>query len=105
MKKGDVLVLFAILFLSVLVWCITKLHHTPGETVVIRLDGAVYQTLPLSEDAEVLVNQTNTVKISNHEAFMEQATCPDRLCIHQGKTDSPQKTIICLPNRVSISVE
>jgi hypothetical protein len=36
---------------------------------------------------------------------MEYADCPDKLCIRQGIVSRSGERIVCLPNRVSITIE
>ena len=36
---------------------------------------------------------------------MSDADCPDKLCIHQGRIHKNGQWIICLPNRVAVTIE
>lgn len=46
----------------------------------------------------------NVVRISDGEASMTEASCPDKLCEHEGRISKNGETIICLPNRVVLTV-
>ena len=35
---------------------------------------------------------------------MEDANCPDKLCIKQGKIDSNGQKIVCLPNKTVVEI-
>ena len=35
---------------------------------------------------------------------MEEATCPDKLCIKQKTISKDNESIICLPNKVAVTV-
>ena len=35
---------------------------------------------------------------------MEDADCPDKLCIKQGKIDSNGQKIVCLPNKTVVEI-
>ena len=54
--------------------------------VEITVDGNVYKTLSLKEDATVDVpsdgGHTNTVQIKDGKVFMKKADCPDKICVH-----------------------
>ncbi|HIU48220.1 MAG TPA: NusG domain II-containing protein, partial [Candidatus Avimonoglobus intestinipullorum] len=67
-------------------------------------NGELYQTAELYTDAEISVNGTNTVVIHDGEVYMESADCPDQLCVKQGKIHDAGRDIVCLPNRVVVSV-
>ena len=103
MKKKDFIFILIVLAAVVSAALFLKIPQNP-DTVSVYVDGELFYEYPLSENAEISVNGTNTVKIENGEAYMFFATCPDKLCIHQGKIGKTGKSIICLPNRVSVEV-
>ena len=35
---------------------------------------------------------------------MEDADCPDKVCVKTGKIKSPGQTVVCLPHRVVIEI-
>lgn len=84
------------------------LSSSQGARVVITVDGETYGTYSLAEDQEIPVEQsgsiTNVVSISGGKVHMEEADCPDHLCIRQGEISSEYASIVCLPNRVVVEV-
>ena len=46
----------------------------------------------------------NVVKIHNHGAQITEASCPDKVCIHEGFITKPSESIVCLPNKVHIKI-
>ena len=79
-----------------------------GESVCITIDGTAYGTYPLNEDREIPVEQggtvINVVQIEHGSVRMEQATCPDELCIRQGAISRERQTIVCLPHKLVVEV-
>lgn len=77
-------------------------NRRPAVVVEVSVDGAVVQELDLSKDGEFVINGyhggTNTLVIENGEAYIADATCPDKICIHQGKVSQSGEMIVCLPN-------
>ena len=71
-----------------------------GETVG-TYDLNVNQTIPIFVKGQ----ETNVLEISRGQAFMNEADCPDHLCMKQGEISHKGETIVCLPNRVVIEVE
>ena len=104
MKKKDFIFILIVLAAVVSAALFLKMPQN-HDTVSVYVDGELFGEYPLSENAEISVNGTNTVKIENGEAYMFFATCPDKLCIHQGKIGKTGKSIICLPNRVSVETK
>lgn len=104
MKKND-FVIFFLAFLAILVLFLAYfLQPRKGDTVIIRQNGQIYQRVDLDTDTVIDVNGKNTVVIQNGQVYMQDADCPDKLCIRQGKISDGRKEIICLPNQVTVSV-
>lgn len=108
MRRGDLILLCSLLVISLSVFGIAAaLSLGKGETVVVRVDGEEYARLPLNKDAELLiegVGGSNLLVIKDGEAYVSEATCPDLICVHTGAADE-LKSVVCLPNRVSVSIE
>ena len=103
MKKGDIaLIIIAVIFLAL--WLIPK---PSGTTVVISVDGEVFREVPLGEDTEIIVESEfgkNIVTVKNGEVYVTEADCPDKLC-EKDKIKKSGESIVCLPNRLSVTVE
>ena len=65
----------------------------------------VFGTYLLSEDRTVSVNETNIVLITEGTVSMESADCPDQICVHHQRIKRSGESIICLPNKVVVSIE
>ena len=48
---------------------------------------------------------SNTITIKDHDIFVSDAGCPDKLCVKQGSAVSSHIPVICLPNKLIIVVE
>lgn len=102
MKKRDFIIILSVLILAAVSYFL--MPKTPADLVRITIDGKLYMTASLSEDREIKINDTNVCEIKGGACFMKSATCPDKLCIHQGKICDSSKKIVCLPNKVIIEV-
>lgn len=80
-----------------------------GSTVYVTVDGKAYGTYSLLENVRIEINGynggRNILVIEDGEAYITEASCPDGLCIHTGKIKRSGKCIVCLPNRVVVSIE
>lgn len=47
----------------------------------------------------------NTVHIENGEVWIHEASCPDQICVQQGKIKSDGEIIVCIPNQLIIEVK
>ena len=105
MKKRDYLFMGCVLLVCLGLFLLNNLTSKKGDTVVIYKNSKIYKTVSLSEDTEIDIDGNNTVLIKNKEAFMVSATCPDKLCMHQGKIKDSSRDIVCLPNKVTVKIK
>lgn len=104
----DAVFLGGLLLSGILLTVGIYLFSKTGESVRITIDGAVYGTYSLNEDREIPVERDgaviNVIRIENGSVRMEQATCPDALCIRQGAISRERQTIVCLPHKLVVEV-
>ena len=106
MKKKEIIFIMGILVFSILLWGITTLMRKGKHpTIRITVDGKEYGTFNLDEDQVISIGNTNVCEIRNGKVTMTEATCPDKLCMHQKAIDETGGTSICLPNKVVIEGE
>ena len=43
--------------------------------------------------------------IKSGKAYMSEAGCPDKVCVSQGEISRTGESIICLPNRIVVTIE
>ncbi len=109
-KKGDFIVIFVILVLVVISLIgVFYIKSNTGNNVTITCDGITYYTgsLMINDTIDITDengNVTNSVCIENGYVYMKYANCPDHLCQKMGKINSSSQSIVCLPNRVVVSV-
>lgn len=80
-----------------------------GDTVEISVDGEIVYSENLAVNASVPIIkdgvETNLVVISDGVVYMKEANCKDKLCIKQGKKSIGNESIVCLPNRVVVTIK
>ena len=47
---------------------------------------------------------SNILIIENGVAWLEDADCPDKLCVRQGKVHLDGQVITCLPNKLTVTI-
>ena len=106
MKKGDIAILICV-FLMAGITFIFAVNQAEGERVLINVDGEL-TSCSLQKNQRIVLkkndNHYNTIVIENGEVFMENASCPDQICVHHKKISKNGETIICLPNEVYLEV-
>lgn len=76
-----------------------------GTTVVVSVDGEEYGRYSLLKEQVIQIDDTNTLVIHNHEADMLFAECPDQICVKHTPISGTDENIICLPNKVVVTIE
>jgi hypothetical protein len=105
MKKRDIILIASILIVAIALFLIVELTKEEGAGVTVKVDGVKIAEYSLSADGTYPLNGgTNILVIENGKAYLTDANCPDKLCVHQGKISMTGETITCLPNKLTVSV-
>ncbi len=103
--RPDVIVISVLLIFSLLLIAFSLIFRRPGASVTVEVDGVKLGEYSLSEDGVFPLNGgTNTLVIEGGEAYLRDSHCPDHTCENTGKIHFVGQSIICLPNRLSVTV-
>ena len=101
----DIIVIALILLFAITLVVFTTLTRSEGAYVEVAIDGNVVATYSLSEDGVYTLNGgTNVLTVKDGVAYMTHSDCPDHTCENTGKVKYVGQTIVCLPNRLSVTV-
>lgn len=107
--KWDACLLAGLLLLALLIWVSFNLiNKKESEFVIVLRDGEVIAGYPLLEDQAMTISDEsgyNLLMISDGEASISDADCPDRLCVRQKAISRKGESIICLPHKLVILIE
>lgn len=109
LKKGDIIVASVILAVcAVLFLALYVFNGNMGSYVEIEQNGVVIHTMPLDTNAVFNIESggkvTNTVEVKNGSVSVTYADCPDQICVNHAPINLSGESIICLPNKVVVSV-
>ena len=105
MKKRDIILIASILIVAIALFLIVELTKEEGAGVTVKVDGVKVAEYSLSKNGTYPLNGgTNILVIENGKAYLTDANCPDKLCVHQGKISRTGETITCLPNKLTVTV-
>lgn len=105
--KNDIIFIIILLTLTVTLGAAFFFLRGEGEAVEVRVDGALLGVYPLSEELTLEIQGVggkNTLVISNGEAEVSFADCPDGICSHHKPISRSGESIVCLPHKVVITV-
>lgn len=102
----DIIIIAAILLVSLSLLLIVTLSKEEGSVVVVEIDGTTVATYPLDKNAEYSLNDgSNVLVIEDGVAYMNYSNCPDHTCEKTGKIRYVGQTIICLPNKIAVTIK
>lgn len=107
MKKGDMIIIITGLLLAGIVWMVNY-SKASGDKVKITAQGKCREYSLFENETIRVTNEKgdyNTIIIENGEVYMENASCPDQICVHHKGVSRNGESILCLPNEVYVEVE
>lgn len=108
MKRRDFLLILGIGIAVVVSYLVFVVAKPKAQIAIVRMDGQILTKMPLDKDAQYAIDlgeKHNLVTIQSGEVFMQEASCPDKVCINQGKKSRSGQSIVCLPNKVLVELE
>ncbi len=102
---GDRILFIFLLLLSFVGIAFVKEVLPRTEGVIIEVEGKVTHRYNLDDDRSIKVEGSRghlTVEIKDKKVRVVEASCPNRLCEHQGWVR--RGAIICLPARITVTV-
>ncbi|MBR1781354.1 MAG: NusG domain II-containing protein, partial [Oscillospiraceae bacterium] len=92
---------------GVVLAAVLLLRSHAGATVQVRVDGAVVNTFPLSGEVTYQIDGlggTNLLVIQDGAAWIQEADCPDALCVNMGRISRSGQSVVCLPHKVVVEI-
>lgn len=106
-KKTDVILICLLLIIGVVILLVLNLKGKEAGKAIVRVEGNVIETLDLKVDTNLEIESKsgkNTLVIKDGQAWIADATCPDKLCEKMGKISRGGQSIVCLPNKVVVEI-
>ena len=108
-KIRDLIFILALILVGAAIAAIVLLRNGTGDHVTVRMGDGTVREYPLDQDKEIKLEladgRYNLLVIRDGSAWVEEASCPDGLCIHMGRISRQGQSIICLPNKLIIEVD
>ena len=108
LRRNDVIFIVALLAVIAIAGACLYLFRGEGNTVSVSVDGKVIATYPLNVDRVEEIHTDNDglnrLVIKDGKAWVETASCPDGICAAHKPIHREGESIVCLPNKVVITV-
>ena len=101
----DICLILALVLVGLCLLFVMRSPSDSGAFAVVEVDGVVVASYPLSEDGVFVLNGgTNTIEINDGRVRVVESDCPNQQCVRQLWIDRRNQSIVCLPNRVVITI-
>ena len=96
----DAALILGLLLLALVLYFAFSAGREEGACAVVIINGEEAGRYPLDRNGV-----SNTLVIEDGFAYLSEATCPDKICVHMGKIHLDGQLIVCLPNQLIVTVE
>ncbi len=106
LKKGDILIIFSVLAVSLVWFLISFLSVGDKQQVRVYLDGELYKTVELSavEKEERVSLDGCEISITKDGACFLSSDCPDGLCVKRGMMTHSGDVMACVPKGITVEI-
>lgn len=109
MKRNDIILILIILLAVGAYFGITKYNESKeGELKAeIYVNKKLYETVSLNEEKTITINQDgkiNVVHVHDGGVEIEDANCPDDVCVKTGFVNTKSRGIVCIPHKVQVKI-
>ncbi|NLI98593.1 hypothetical protein GX441_08050 [bacterium] len=108
LKRGDAILIICFLFISLvgIVFILSIKSDREPQMIKISSEGKFFE-LPLRDTLFQVQGPLGVtdVRINKGHVYVTKAPCPNKLCMKQGKISRNGESIICIPNKIIITIE
>lgn len=109
MKKREGILIGVILLLALAGFlAIGLLGKEAGSVAIITIDGEEYGRYELNQEERIVLDADrghNVLVVTGEGIYMEEADCPDQICVKQGEISMELETIVCLPHGIVVEIQ
>ena len=107
-KKADIILFICLILIGGALSYLAFSGSSAGDLVVVKVNGEVYGKYSLTKDRTITVNRDghmNKITIKGGKVQVSKSNCKNQVCVKQGSISSTHQSIVCIPNRVVVSIE
>ena len=107
-KRNDIILAVVMILVATAGFLWYNLSKEEGGFVAVIQNGTEIERFSLSEEQEYRIEledgSYNLLKIQDGKVYMEEASCPDQICVNHRAIHNVGETIVCLPNELVLKV-
>ena len=108
LTKGDKILASFLILLSMFSFTILKAFNQPGQIAVIKVENLQNFNKNLNRDEKFSTSGhigETSIEIVDKAIRVVSSDCPQKLCVRQGSIKHTGEIIVCVPNKLTISIE
>ena len=107
-KKADIILFICLILIGGALSYLAFSGSSTGDLVVVKVNGEIYGKYSLSKERTITVNRNghmNKITIKGGKVQVSKSSCKNQICVKQGSISTTHQSIVCIPNRVVVSIE
>lgn len=107
-KKADIILFICLILIGGALSYLAFSGSSTGDLVVVKVNGEVYGKYSLIKDRTITVKRDghmNKITIKGGKVQVSKSNCKNQVCVKQGSISTTHQNIVCIPNRVVVSIE
>lgn len=102
-QKSDIIVITAVfVMMTALIFC-THFSKNQSDKYVVSYNGQEVVSGYLSDDT-VFSYKNMTFEVKDHQISVIKTDCEDKICQHTGEISSRFRSIVCVPNKITVTI-
>jgi len=105
--RNDIVLVIVILSIAIIGFLIFVLNMEEGKYVKISLDNKELYVYNLNENRMQKITSQygdNVIEIKDGKVTVNEADCPDKICVKHSAISKTGQTIVCLPHRLVVEI-
>lgn len=109
-RRNEIFLVTGLLLTALLCFAFIRLQTSKTVTTAeVSVDGEVLAAYPLDQNTDEIITGyrggTNHLIIKDGGVSITEASCPDKVCVRQGTVKESGQTLVCLPNKVIVTIK
>ena len=100
----EIIITACILILGIILFLLYNKSDSKEKTAVITFNSEVIKELPLNENQVLKINDIS-FQIKDNSIAVINSDCPDKICIKTGYISNTGESIVCMPNRLIVTIK
>jgi hypothetical protein len=104
---GDKILISFFILLAFIGFIFIKFFSKNADIVIVQVSGKEVFRTDLGKNSRFLIDGfigKTEIEIKDHRVRILDSPCNKKLCVHDGWMEKPYEMIICMPNRVTVSL-